>query len=369
VTSKRRAFPRLAPLWLLSALAVLAAALAAAAGAASTSGASARRLATPKLGRIAQGPASIADTTVAKAPARAAYWGGPTTATDGEAVTIFVSDSYPQDPALALRWADFFTKLVHGPELAKLTAYLAPLDEVQTFCGADALACYDPRTESLVAPGDAPASDISAEAVVTHEYGHHVAENRSNAPWVAEDYGPKRWASAMQVCARTQTGQLFPGAESVPRYQLNPGEGFAEAYRVLNERLQGLPETPWDIVSTSLYPSAAALAALQQDVAAPWTGPTTTSTKAALSARVTSRTTRVATSLDGTFRATLTAPARSRFALELLTSSGRRLARSVTTVGSRVRSVTTTICGQRGLRLRVSRVSGAGTYSLAVAHP
>ena len=56
------------------------------------------------------------------------------------------------------------------------------------------------------------------------------------------DYGTKRWASYENVCARKiAAGVLFPGAEDVAPYMLNPGEAFAETYRVLNEQKLGLP--------------------------------------------------------------------------------------------------------------------------------
>ena len=349
---------------------MLSVALAGAESAAAHTDVERARLDSPRLGEIARGPAFIADAKVAAAPSRAGYWGGPTTASTGESVTIYVSDAYPQDPATAQRWADFLASLVHGPELAKLTAYLAPLGQVQSFCGADALACYSPGSESLVAPGDDPAADTSAEAVVTHEYGHHVAENRSNAPWSAEDYGTKRWASYEQVCSKTRAGDLFPGAETLPDYRLNPGEGFAESYRVLNERLAGLPEAPWSVVSRTLYPDSTALSLLQQDVTTPWTGLTTIRSTAALGPRARSRATTVATSLDGPLRVTLQAPARARFALDVLTPSGARLGgRVATSAGLRTRTVTATVCGPRSVRVRVSRLSGAGTYALTVARP
>jgi hypothetical protein len=349
--------------------AALLVALAAAGSAAARTDREPPRLDSPSLREIARGPAYIADTTIAAAPSRAAYWGGPTLASTGETVTIYVSDSYPQDPATATRWADFLAGLVHGSELSKLTAYLAPLTQVQSICGTDALACYSPGSESLVAPGDDPSSDTSAEAVVTHEYGHHVAANRSNVPWVAEDYGTKRWATYEKVCASTRAGRLFPGAETEPQYRLNPGEAFAETYRVLNERLAGRPETPWNVVSSTLYPDSTALAALQQDVTSPWTAPTTISASGALSARVRSRSTSVATPLDGTVRVTLRAPARSRFSLALVAPSGSRLAAATTTASVRTRTITTTVCGSRSVSARVSRISGSGTYRLTIARP
>src|SRR5918911_2743263 len=278
---------------------LLLAAVAAVAVSAGTAEA-APRLESPSLARIAAAPAAIADSTL-PAPkarrllARGAFWGGRYTTPSGEAVTVYVSDSYAQDPAIPQRWANFLSSLVHGSELALVTAYLAPLDEVQTVCGADALACYSPRDSLLVAPGEAPTSDISAEAVVTHEYGHHIAAHRSDAPWAAVDYGTKRWASYLQVCRRTRAGELHPGAESIPDYELNPGEAFAETYRVLNQRRAGLMETPWNIVDQSLYPSSAALALVEQDVTTPWTKAAATTYRSSLSARAPARTFSVAT--------------------------------------------------------------------------
>jgi hypothetical protein len=293
-------------------------------------------------------------------------WGGTFTAKTGEQVTVMVSDTYPEDPALAQRWADFLAGLVHGPELSTLTAFLAPADEVQTICGPEAIACYSPRDRTLVAPGEDPGADLSAEAVVTHEYGHHVAANRLNNPWLAVDYGTKRWATSANVCARTNVGELYPGAEDSPRYTLNPGEGFAEAYRVLNQRKAGVAESPWLAVSQELYPTDAQLALLEQDVVAPWAGSTTTRTRGSL-ARVRSRTSTVATPLDGTLRVGVRAAPRTRVALELL-AGGRRVDRAVTIRGG-ARSLAAAICGQRSYRIRVTRVTGARTYTLSVTRP
>ena len=56
-----------------------------------------------------------------------------------------------------------------------------------------------------------PSRDLSAEAIIAHEYGHHVAANRSNAPWAALDWGTKRWATYIQVCGRARDGRALPG--------------------------------------------------------------------------------------------------------------------------------------------------------------
>jgi hypothetical protein len=346
-----------------------AAALAAPAGTAKV----APRLQSPSPARIGAAPAAIADSTLtapkaSRLLARGAFWGGRYTTPSGEAVTVYVSDSYPQDPAIPQRWADFLGSLVHGSELSLVTAYLAPLDEVQTVCGADALACYSPRDSLLVAPGDAPSSDISAEAVVTHEYGHHVAAHRSDAPWAAVDYGTKRWASYLQVCRRTRAGELHPGAESIPDYELNPGEAFAESYRVLNQRRAGVMETTWNIVDQSFYPTTSALGLLEQDVTAPWTKPTTSVSRGSLSARSRTRTFSVATTLDGTLSLAVRAAAGVRLRVRLTTASGASVA-DRTIAASHASSVRTTICGQRSYRVRVARVRGAGAFTLTVTRP
>jgi hypothetical protein len=327
----------------------------------------------PSAAKIATAPAVIPDSTLAGPQARRVlalgnYWGGRYSTATGELVTVYVSDGYPQDQTIPQRWADFLDSLVHGPELSQVTAYLAPLDEVQSICGIEALACYSPAQSLLVAPGDPPTSDISAEAVVAHEYGHHVAAHRLNPPWPAVDYGTKRWASYNQVCSKTRAGKLHPGAESLPYYTLNPGEGFAESYRVLNQRKLGLPETPWDIVDQSLYPSAQSLALLEQDVTSPWTKPTTTAYRGSLRGGTKSRTISVATGLDGSLRLDVRASSRIRLRFRVSVPSGKALAtRTVAAAHDSV--VSTTICGQRSYSVRVSRLRGAGAFTLSVTNP
>ena len=56
---------------------------------------------------------------------------------------------------------------------------------------------------------------------------------------------------------------------------LNPGEAFAETYRVLNEQGSALPQESWTSSRRSLYPDATALSLLEQDVLTPWTANTT----------------------------------------------------------------------------------------------
>lgn len=337
--------------------------------AAAAQSARAAQLQSPQRSEIARAGAAIQDAVLSaktsKLAVPAASWGGTYRISTGESVSIFASNAYPADPAVGQRWADFLGSLVHGSELSSVTLFLAPASLVSRLCGADAVACYSAPDNLLVAPGEDPASDLSAEAVITHEYGHHVAAHRSNAPWDALDYGTKRWASSMNVCARARSGELAPGAEDPVQYDVNPGEGFAETYRVLNERKAGRAETPWQIVSDVLYPNDAALAALEQDVTTPWQAATTTTRTARFTRTARTRTYTIATQLDGSLKVTLRPSPGTRLALDVFAAS-RRVAH---VLGTRAVSRSTTVCGQRSYRIRVRAVTGTGPFSLAVSKP
>jgi hypothetical protein len=125
-----------------------------------------------------------------------------------------------------------------------------------------------------VFPGDVGAgadADIGA-----HEYGHHIAANRRNDPWDANDWGTKRWASVVGVCTRVAAGSAFPGDEG-DHYTLNPGEAFGEAYRFLNIQRGGTWANFPLIVDASFAPTADSLASVLTDVQQPWAGPASTS--------------------------------------------------------------------------------------------
>jgi hypothetical protein len=281
-------------------------------------------------------------------------------------VTIQVSDSYPQDQTVPQHWADFLASLLHGPELQTVTLYLATFAEVQRICGSQALACYSSVQQTIVATPDQVSPDISPESVVMHEYGHHVAASRNDAPWAAIDYGTKRWSSYVNVCAKTRDHQLFPGDEG-SNYQLNPGEAFAEAYRVLNERRLGRMESVWDVVSNTLYPDAAALSLLAEDVTTPWAGDTSTTSTARLTNRARTRTVSLATPLDGTLRVTVRGVRNARVSLDLLNGNSR-VAHTVV-AGATTRTVSATVCGTRSYKARLTLQRGAGSFQLAIAKP
>jgi hypothetical protein len=339
-------------------LALTALACAAAASFATSANARAPRLKAPVAADLAY-PGTVHTTLAPKEALRALaateFWGGTYTASTGEAVTIYASTTYPVDEARAQQWADFVASLVHSSELPSVKIYLETEDEVGRACGFRALACYDPSSATLIAPGDDPLDGPSAESIVTHEYGHHIAAHRANNPWAAIDWGTKRWATYEQICPRAAQGVVSPGDENT-NYAQNPGEAFAETYRVLNERKLGRAETPWEIVDKLLYPDDGALAALEQDVVTPWTGVSILRYQGATRAK----TLTFATPLDGTFRATVRGPYRA----ELLSATGVRRAGPAL-------SVSTNVCGGRTLRVRLTRIATAknGSYQLTVTRP
>jgi hypothetical protein len=267
------------------------------------------------------------------------------TASTNEAVDVGVSPSYPTDQPIGQRWADFFAGLPHGPELAHLKAYIAPLSEVAAICGKGAVGCYG--DDQLIVTNE-PALGFAPEEVARHEYGHHIALNRSNAPWPSFDWGPKRWATAARICPRVRWNTAYPGDESL-LYKLNPGEAFAEAYRVLVDTRLGEIDPSWPLVDRSFYPDQAALDAVAQDLASPWTGPTVHS----FGVRGQVWEGRVATPLDGTLTVRLAWPARIA-----LTGDGGQSMRPTLHRG---RTLSYQVCGERSVTVRVS--SGEGTHS------
>lgn len=276
----------------------------------------------------------------------------------GETVDVKVSPAYASDENLAQRWADFFDSLVHGPELGLLTAYIAPLEEVQEICGKDALGCYG--ANRLVMAGDS-SGGVALSSIAAHEYGHHVANNRLNPPWRAVDWGTKRWASYMNICARAAQGTAFPGDEGIA-YALNPGEAFAEAYRVLNEREQGLP-LMWPIVDPSFIPDDEALQALREDVVNPWSNDTTRTIRVHFSARRRVWTQNLTTPLDGQ----LSAAAGGSADIQLL-GEGHRLVRASWTSGGG-KLLAYQVCGRRSVELRVARGGGPRTVTIELSQP
>jgi hypothetical protein len=312
----------------------------------------------PSRSEIARGPLLIRDAPFHSLDAPGGFWGGVYTTRTNERVTVYASNAYVVDNAANQRWAEFLGSLVHGSELSLASVYLAPPAQIQSMCGGeDILGCYG--DDRIVAPGT-DTVEVSAESVMTHEYGHHVAAHRSNAPWPALAWGTKRWASYEQVCRRARARELFPGAEGPLLYLFNPGEAFAETYRLMNERKAGVPETPWRVVDQSLLPDARDLALVEQDVTQPWSTPHSLRLSGRFAARGPSvRNFRVATPLDGAFTASVQSAANLR--IDVL-SGKKRITRGAGSAAG-------TVCGPRTLTFRVTRMSGTGPFTVAVSLP
>jgi hypothetical protein len=280
-------------------------------------------------------------------------WGGGYTTAGGEAVVLWVSDFYAEDRAVGQRWADYVGQLVHGPELSRVTVFLGRPDEVEFLCGYGAIACYDAADALIMAPAEDIPGLATAEGALTHEYGHHVSQNRLNTPWDAGEYGTKRWGTEAGVCRAVARHALFPG-DQAGHYRLNPSEIYAESYRVLNERKLGRIESPWAIVDDRYYPVDAGLRALELDVVAPWRTNSTVTRRASGP-----RTFTVATRLDGSLEVRLTGP---RYTLALADAAGKVLARST---GGQLRGL---VCGQRSLTIRVTG-RPRGAFTLTISRP
>ena len=330
-------------------------------------GAPARAAASPALEAptvaFLAGPAPRFDSPATSAPRVSSLaqigWRGRRFATGaGESVNVKVSPAYGSDPRLVQQWVDFFASLIHGPELGLLTAYIAPLDEVEELCRGDALGCY--WSNRLVMVGDS-SDGIPPASVAAHEYGHHVANNRLNPPWRAIDWGTKRWASYLNICARAALGTAFPGDEG-SAYTLNPGEAFAETYRVLNETQSGLPLS-WPIVDASFIPDATALQAVRDDVVQPWTAPATQTIRVRFGPHRRVWTRKLVTQLDGQ----LSAQIGGSSDLQLL-GGGRSLAPARWTANGS-KALQYQVCGRRSVEVRVTRYGGPPSLTLRLSLP
>jgi hypothetical protein len=295
-------------------------------------------------------------------PTRAWRSASYTTST-GETVRVDVSETYPPEAVSGGRWAEFFAGLVHGGELATVTIRVAPPGEVAAACGGDALGCY--ASGLLVIPGE-QSGGLAPEEIARHEYGHHVAASRRNPPWNASAYGPKRWSTAMRICARAREGTAFPDDDS--HYALSPGEAFAEAYRVLNDRRAGIGLT-WSIVDDSFIPSDDALRAVEHDVTAPWLAAASSVLRGWFATdRERRRRVSLETPLDGVVTVELRLPRGRTDTLALLDAQGRVVADGLW-AGAALRRIAYVACGQRRLTVRVTREGPPGPFTLVVSRP
>jgi hypothetical protein len=290
---------------------------------------------------------------------------GKYAARTGATVKVSVSAAYASDPGMAQRWADFFASLLHSSELADLDAYIAPLSEVEDICRGDALGCYG--SNHLVVMGETTFG-ITPESVARHEYGHHIAAHRVNPPWIALDWGTKRWASSVGICARAQSGTAYPGDEGA-NYSLNPGEAFAESYRVLMETNGSAVGFDWPILDPSFRPTVESLAALRDDVIHPWESTATTTIRGRFLRRARTWNAQVATPLDGEIRIQVKVPGGGADDVTLLSSDGRAVLATGSWDSSGARLAEYRVCGSRSLKVRVRRGGAAARFALRVTAP
>jgi hypothetical protein len=277
-------------------------------------------------------------------------------------IPVTLASSYKGDPAIAQAYATFLGTLPHGPELAWLRVRVVPSTQVAEECGGDPeegiLACYDAERQLMVVPGDqAAGSGISVNYVITHEYGHHIAAHRSNAPLVAMDFGPKRWSSYELVCHYAADGKLAPGDERL-NYLSNPGEAWAETYARLV-----FPNEAWRFTPL-LKPTQGSTLAAMSDVAQPWRKRVTTTFTG-----TGTKTFELPLTLDGAFTLNLKGPKRANY--DLVVRSGNKLVDRTTTAGSSDRIHYRIACRDRRtetLRITVVRRSGSGPYTLTAKY-
>jgi hypothetical protein len=275
--------------------------------------------------------------------------------------------------------------LVHGDEMNALSVYVASPDEITSICGSGALACYSPSISEMVVSGvDGSSYGVPRDFTIAHEYGHHIANNRDNAPWTALDTGAKRWATYEHVCQRTRQGQLFPGDED-SHYWDNPGEGFAETNAHLDFPAASVP---WGY-NQLLQPTQASMARLRADITSPWTGPSTVIWNGSMwPGRRNPAEHPFSTPLDGQVQVQLNGPPGTNYDLyhmgpkvraerRLPKRHGRRhrrprLRRRVigraATAGS-TEQLDFGVCGQSSIQVEVRRVSGSGPFTVTLTRP
>ena len=343
---------------------VLALVLALAGGSRTSSTAAAASGAPPFARAIDQPETTLSHARLARSTV--GWSGGPTTATTGETVTVYVSTALPPELGTPQTWADFLTGLVHGPEISALTAYIATFAEMQEVCGEYALGCYGPNR--MMSMGETMFG-ITAAEVVRHEYGHHVAFHRLNEPWQAISWGPKNWASTVNVCRRAEQGSAYPD-DSGDHYSLDPAEAWAETFRLLDERKAGATGAGWQIIDSSFYPDEAAFQAAERDVLQPWTTSRTTVFRHRF-AQKTKRvwTVQIGTPLDGLLDVTVTLPKNGLQDVVLLDGGSRTVLENGLWASRTMKKITTTICGPRSLVLRVTQKGAFGRVTVVASTP
>lgn len=281
---------------------------------------------------------------------------------DGNTVRVILSEVYGPDPEVGQSVASFLGTLIHGGEIVGATVFLGSQQDIGLACGEGAEACFNAATNTMVVPAVPPPSGIPQEEIVAHEYGHVLANGRSNHPFPAVLFGTKRWASYERVCPQFISELADPDAQ-VP-YRDIPGEAFADAYRILNGGNPGL-----FVFNRMYFPNATSLRLIREDALNPWhMRPPSVRTGALSPRRPGPRRIGIATPLDGLLRIKLVAAPGADYDLELRSpvvrfpvAQGRRR--------GRVEQVAALICGNRLYQLVIKPKRGFGPYRLTISRP
>ena len=157
---------------------------------------------------------------------------------------------------------------------------------------------------------------------------------------------------------------LFVNA-SARHYLEDAGEGWADGYAHLH-----YPNVVWQF-SPLMRPDAGAFAAIRRDVLQPWSGPRSRTFRGSLVGGRRAASTVLSENLDGMVNLRLSGPSGADFQIEVLKGS-RVLARTRSAGSSD--SLSGLFCRQPSesalkLRLRVRRLSGAGSFALRIRYP
>jgi hypothetical protein len=283
--------------------------------------------------------------------------------------------------------AAILRRLDHGPELERLSVYLATAAEIEQVCGATVVACYVPgRMEMVVSGEDRAIAGVPRDFAIAHEYGHHIANTQLGDLEAPLGAGTIRWATYERVCQFTRAHELFPGDQGA-HYWEDPEEAFAESYAHLNE-----PDASVSWQYTPLLaPTTASLTKIRADVARPcsttWADSVTAPPASASRRQIVGgpkagiagatavgqpswvSTRLVRTPLDGRVSIHLQASAGADYAVVLRDSeSDRALSRARTGEGGAT-DISYGNCGRDSLLLEVRGLDGAGTFEATVVKP
>lgn len=286
-------------------------------------------------------------------------------------VRLLLSPVYQPDAAVLQSVASFMGTLVHGGEMSGVSVFLGTPGEVALVCGSGAEACFNADENLMIVPAAPPPSGIAREEIMAHEYGHAVANGRSNHPFPAFTFGTKRWATYERVCPRYLRVLTDPTAKVT--YRNHPGEAFADSYRVLNGGNAAL-----FVFDRSYLPNPTDLRLIREDVLDPWheRPPLVLTGRFPPGDHPRVRRLTVTTPLDGLIQIRLQEPPGADFDVEVK-GIGRPAPapredpqlRATTAARRDQDQAGSLICGTRKFAVTVRRRSGSGRYTLRIQRP